>query len=134
LALASAFFLWHAIHNIEPSPPNNSLGPLSPRKSFENAADRVVGENRDLSSSVDRELKQALESVEKEETASLAGLRILVAIASFDFMQFAHLEEVLDGFQDLCYAGSQVDVVIYTTVVVSLFIPNGSRADSLMMC
>ena len=47
------------------------------------------------------------------------GLRVLVTIASFDFMQLAHLEEVLDGFQDLCYAGSKVDIVVYTTVIVS---------------
>lgn len=49
----------------------------------------------------------------------LDGLRVLVTIASFDFMQLSHLEEVLDGFQDLCYAGSKVDIVIYTTVLVS---------------
>ena len=49
----------------------------------------------------------------------LEGLRVLVTIASFDFMQLAHLEEVLDGFQDLCYAGSKVDIVVYTTVIVS---------------
>ena len=54
-----------------------------------------------------------------DATSMLSGLRILVTIASFDFMQFAHLEEVLDGFQDLCYAGSKVDVVTHTTVIVS---------------
>lgn len=47
----------------------------------------------------------------------LDGLRVLVAIASYDFLQLSHLEEVLDGFQDLCYAGAQVDVVVYTTVL-----------------
>ena len=50
----------------------------------------------------------------------LDGLRVLVAIASYDFMQLSHLEEVLDGFQDLCYAGSKVDIVVYTTVMVSV--------------
>ena len=49
----------------------------------------------------------------------LDGLRILVTIVSFDFMQLSHLEEVLDGFHDLCYAGSKVDIVVYTTVLVS---------------
>jgi len=34
-------------------------------------------------------------------------------------MQLSHLEEVLDGFYDLCYAGSKVDIVVYTTVLVS---------------
>ena len=52
-------------------------------------------------------------------SSTLDGLRVLVAIASFDFMQIAHLEEVLDGFIDMCYAGSKVDLVIYTTVLVS---------------
>merc|ERR1719253_365446 len=47
----------------------------------------------------------------------LDGLRALVAVASFDFMQLSHLEEVLDGFMDLCYAGARVDIVVYTTVV-----------------
>ncbi len=43
--------------------------------------------------------------------------RILVALASFDFSQFPLLEEVLDAYQDLCFAGaSKVDVYIYTTI------------------
>lgn len=46
----------------------------------------------------------------------LDGTRILVAIASFDFSQFPHLEEVLDAYHDMCVAGANVDVVIHTTV------------------
>lgn len=43
--------------------------------------------------------------------------RVLVAIASFDFSQFPHLEEVLDSYRDLCEAGAaQVDVYIHTTM------------------
>lgn len=50
-------------------------------------------------------------------TSILAGLRILVAIASYDFLQLAHLEEVLDALLDFCHAGSAIDIVIYTTVM-----------------
>mmetsp|Transcript_32859 Transcript_32859/g.79873 ORF Transcript_32859/g.79873 Transcript_32859/m.79873 type:complete len:513 (+) Transcript_32859:97-1635(+) len=47
----------------------------------------------------------------------LHGLRILIAIAAFDFSQIPHLEEVLDSYQDLCLSGaSKVDVVIHSTV------------------
>jgi hypothetical protein len=47
----------------------------------------------------------------------LHGLRILVAIAAFDFSQIPHLEEVLDTYQDLCLSGaSKVDVVVHATV------------------
>ena len=47
----------------------------------------------------------------------LNGKRILIAIASFDFSQFPLLEEVLDSYQSLCFAGaSRVDIYIHTTV------------------
>jgi hypothetical protein len=46
----------------------------------------------------------------------LDGKRILVAIASYDFSQIPHLEEVLEGFHDLCVAGAHVDVHIHSTV------------------
>jgi len=47
----------------------------------------------------------------------LAGQRILIAIAAFDFNQIPHLGEVLDAYQDLCVTGaSKVDVVIHATV------------------
>ena len=46
----------------------------------------------------------------------LAGKRILVAIASFDLSQVPHLEEVLDGYRDMCEAGASVHVVIHSTV------------------
>lgn len=45
------------------------------------------------------------------------GKRILIALASFDFAQFPLLEEVLDAYQDLCFAGAgKVDIYIHTTV------------------
>lgn len=49
-------------------------------------------------------------------SSSLQGLRILVAIAAFDFNQIPHLEEVLDSYHDICVAGAKVDVVMHATV------------------
>lgn len=46
----------------------------------------------------------------------LQGLRVLVAIAAFDFSQLPHLEEVIDGYHDLCVAGAVVDIEIHATV------------------
>jgi hypothetical protein len=47
----------------------------------------------------------------------LENVRILVAIAAFDFSQIPHLEEVLDSFHDVCWAGpAVVDVVIHATI------------------
>ena len=48
--------------------------------------------------------------------SALQGLSVLVAIASFDFSQLPHLEEVLDSYHDLAVAGATVDVVIHTTI------------------
>lgn len=48
----------------------------------------------------------------------LHNLKILVAIASFDFSQLPHLEETLDGYHDVCLAGvAKLDIYIHTTVV-----------------
>ena len=47
----------------------------------------------------------------------LQGIRILIAIAAYDFSQLPHLEEVIDAYQDLCVSGpSKVDVVIHATI------------------
>jgi hypothetical protein len=117
LALASAFFLWHAIHIIETPAVGASLGvtPLSPALK---SVRRVQSDNEN-SASVRNPPPESKDTI---SPTLLSGLRILVTVASFDFMQLAHLEEVLDGFQDVCYAGSKVDVVIYTTVVVSSYV------------
>lgn len=57
------------------------------------------------------------ENVHNGKVASLLdGVRILVAVVSYDFSQKPHLEEVLDAYADLCAAGSKVDVVVYSTV------------------
>jgi len=48
---------------------------------------------------------------------SLQNIRILIAVAAFDFNQLPHLEEVLDSYQDLCVAGaSKLDIVVHATV------------------
>ncbi|KAL3794379.1 hypothetical protein HJC23_012916 [Cyclotella cryptica] len=103
LALASALFLWHAIHSIDHEPLL-----FKPLRAADAAAHSALSGDRE---------KAALPQEASGHRSLLSGLRVLVTIASYDFMQLAHLEEVLDGFQDLCYAGSHVDVVIYTTVV-----------------
>ncbi len=52
-----------------------------------------------------------------EQRTSLHHVKILIAIAAFDFSQLPHLEEVLDSYQDLCVAGpSKVDIIIHATV------------------
>ena len=73
------------------------------------------------SSEFDGSSSSSSSSSSSRSTSILDGLRVLVTIASYDFLQLAHLEEVLDGFQDLCYAGSMVDIVVHTTVIVRLF-------------
>mmetsp|Transcript_16378 Transcript_16378/g.24141 ORF Transcript_16378/g.24141 Transcript_16378/m.24141 type:complete len:481 (-) Transcript_16378:84-1526(-) len=52
---------------------------------------------------------------DSQPTSVLDGQRVLAVIASYDFSQIPHLEEVLDGFHDLCVAGARVDVHIHTT-------------------
>ena len=46
----------------------------------------------------------------------LRDLRILVVIVAFDFSQLPHLEEVLNGYHDVCIAGAHVDVIVHATV------------------
>lgn len=50
-------------------------------------------------------------------SSPLKGIRILIAIAAYDFSQLPHLEEVIDTYQDLCVTGaSVVDIVIHATI------------------
>ncbi|KAL7555025.1 hypothetical protein ACHAWF_018620 [Thalassiosira exigua] len=106
IAVCSAFFLWQT-HRTDPLLSTSHLPhyhgnvPLSPAKGRLSTSKKKAGDGSDSASS----------------SSILEGLRVLVTIASYDFMQIAHLEEVLDGFRDLCYAGSMVDIVVYTTVM-----------------
>lgn len=61
--------------------------------------------------------QQQMEEVAGEGSGPtiLGGMRILVALASYDFLQFYALEEVLDGYLDMCAAGATVDVVVHTS-------------------
>mmetsp|Transcript_2176 Transcript_2176/g.4718 ORF Transcript_2176/g.4718 Transcript_2176/m.4718 type:complete len:518 (-) Transcript_2176:692-2245(-) len=58
------------------------------------------------------------DSLSVESTKNpLHGIRVLIAIAAFDFSQIPHLGEVLDAYQDLCVTGAKkVDVVVHATV------------------
>jgi hypothetical protein len=38
-------------------------------------------------------------SIQQSSHSSLQGIRILVAIAAYDFSQLPHLEEVIDAYQ-----------------------------------
>lgn len=51
-----------------------------------------------------------------QSSSGLNGIRILVTIASYNFGQLPHLEEVLDSYQDLCLTGAIVHVYVFTTV------------------
>ena len=55
-------------------------------------------------------------SKSSSKSSTLQDIKILVAIAAFDFSQIPHLEEVLDSYHDICVAGAKVDVVIHATV------------------
>ena len=120
LAVCSAFFLY-ATHSTDPVlstshlPHYHGSSPILPPPQRANDTPATNGRGGD-----DVRVEVSASSPSGVGTASiLDGLRVLVTIASFDFLQLAHLEEMLDGFQDLCYAGSKVDIVVYTTVLVS---------------
>lgn len=61
--------------------------------------------------------KQHVARSNEREGKPLEGIRILIAVAAFDFSQLPHLEELLDSYQDLCVTGaSKVDLVIHATI------------------
>lgn len=105
-----------AISNSPPSSDNNA-----PRKR------RVVEVGHELVSPAGRigkeqplvvaDPKGSISGTATSMTSILAGKRILIAIAAFDFNQIPHLGEVLDAYQDLCVTGaSKVDVIVHATV------------------
>jgi len=55
-------------------------------------------------------------TAKSQPLSTLAGMRILVAIASYNFAQLPHLEEVLDSYHDICVTGAIVHIFVYTTV------------------
>jgi hypothetical protein len=63
------------------------------------------------------------------------GIKIIIAIAAFDFSQIPHLEEVLDAYQDLCVTGaSKVDVVIHATVAYPVTLIDLLNSRLLPVC
>jgi hypothetical protein len=68
--------------------------------------------------SMHRHLQQQEQQDDEDDvdSFSLWKIKILVAIASYDFSQLPHLEQVLEGYHDMCIAGATVKVVIHTTV------------------
>ncbi|EED89405.1 predicted protein [Thalassiosira pseudonana CCMP1335] len=119
LAICSAFFTYHYAHeHLSSALDDAPLSTLKGRGGGIGGGVHGVSSVRGAASVVSSNYELASSSSSSSSSSLLAGLRILATIASYDFMQLPHLEEVLDGFQDLCYAGSMVDLVIYTTVVV----------------
>lgn len=114
LVVCSAFFLWY-VHNNDPMLSTSQHLLLQPQHYHWSDTRLESSSQNNLPNSADKLIR----GKNSNSTSILDGLRVLVTVASFDFMQLAHLEEVLDGFQDLCYAGSMVDIVVYTTVMVS---------------
>eukprot|EP01082_Thalassiosira_pseudonana_P012783 g11486.t1 g11486 contig5:978954-980618(-) len=118
LAICSAFFTYHYAHeHLSSALDDAPLSTLKGRGGGIGGGVHGVSSVRGAASVVSSNYELASSSSSSSSSSLLAGLRILATIASYDFMQLPHLEEVLDGFQDLCYAGSMVDLVIYTTVV-----------------
>ncbi|KAL7446399.1 hypothetical protein ACHAXH_008102 [Discostella pseudostelligera] len=111
VVVCSAFFLWHA-HNNDPLF-SSSTSQFHLQQHYHWRDKRLPSQQNEQSVAAEKSLRDD----NSTSSSILDGLRVLVTIASFDFMQLAHLEEVLDGFQDLCYAGSMVDIVVYTTVM-----------------
>jgi hypothetical protein len=75
------------------------------------------------------------QSLSSPSSSPLAGLRILIAIAAFDFSQIPHLEEVIDAYQGLCVTGAaKVNVVIHATVAYPVTLIDLWNARLLPSC
>ncbi|MGK3745873.1 MAG: hypothetical protein ACI90V_012734 [Bacillariaceae sp.] len=82
---------------------------------------------------------QQADSIISSSSSSLKnpfdGIKIIIAIAAFDFSQIPHLEEVLDAYQDLCVTGaSKVDVVIHATVAYPVTLIDLLNSRLLPVC
>ena len=63
---------------------------------------------------------------------TLRGKRVLISVVSVGMGQFHHLETQLDSYRDLCEAGSQTDIHIYTDNVYSVNIVD--QLNSRLRC
>ena len=100
---------WHASTTIgDQSSPSTVGAPLASRDATTSKTQRQV--------LLDTPLPPSKLTADTHQSV-LQGTRILIVIVAFDFSQIPHLEEVIDSYHDLCYAGaSSVDVVIHATV------------------
>lgn len=89
-----------SLHHINPNQPTRMLSASAIRDEFSAKSTQIGSNIKDL----------------RPSPASLQDVRILVAIAAFDFTQIPHLEEVLDSYHDVCVGGAIVDIVIHATV------------------
>ena len=107
---SSTILLHYVIRNQDNNTSNGKNIQSNLPPAFEN-------DQNDLSSSSSKLRPTSFLSSSPSSSTSIGGKRILIALASFDFSQFPLLEEVLDSYQDLCFAGAKkVDIYIYTTV------------------
>lgn len=88
--------------------------PLSPARAADQSSVHVLSHPNGISSPSTTGVTPTLSNTTNN---SLNGIRILIAIAAYDFSQLPHLEEVLDGYQDLCTTGAaRVDIVLHATI------------------
>ena len=98
-----------SMHHINPNQSIRMLSASTVRDDFSAKSTQMGPSVNDISSSLSKERTPS-------SGGSLQDVRILVAIAAFDFTQIPHLEEVLDSYHDICVGGAIVDVVIHATV------------------
>lgn len=126
--LSTTVVLNFVVHDT--SNPNNVPDSAPHRVMYMNNEDGTSFNNNDRPLLVKPSIPQSSSS-----PSPLQGLRILIAIAAFDFSQIPHLEEVLDAYQGLCVTGAaKVDVVIHATVAYPVALIDLWNARLLNSC
>ena len=96
---------------------SSSAGTASQRQQQPPPYDATNNSNENAGAVDNSQVQVMTPAADSNLLSPLQGQRILIAIAAFDFSQLPHLEEVIDGYQELCVTGaSKVDVVIHATV------------------
>ena len=108
-AISSTLILWfHGVHHL---PIHAYQRPLPAHMKM------MMAPYPELSDREDKPSEKGNSDVTAGTGGVLAGIDILVAIASYDTGQLPHLEEVISSFRDVCEAGvNSIRVVIHTTV------------------
>lgn len=124
VALCSSFFLYKTTlhinnekHNAAAVVPRGWVGSSSPHELLQSRRREYAAVSTTTTTSGNNTKSTTTRSISSSTASILVGVRILVAIASYDFLQLANLEEVLDALLDFCYAGTTMDIIIYTTVL-----------------